>query len=758
MAAIIKIQIDAQASGNAAAQVARDLDQIDGSARKASGGLGFMGQTAAVALGGAVVGAATAAAGAVAGFVSGAVSQASTFESGLNEFAAAAGGALDEAGLSVQDFSNLFLKMGAELPVSTAEVQQAAIALVKGGLDPAVIAGGALESSLKFAAAAGMELDAAAELGVKMLGTFTSVTDDAATKTAFLGEAQNLLVKAANASTLNVDALGDAMLAAGGQARAAGLEYEDFVTTMGLISPAFGSAAEAGTSFKNLLTRLQPTTKEQIGLFHDLNLITEEGQNVFYDAQGGFLGMENAAEQLQVALGDLSEKERLKTMQVLFGNDAMGAAAALADGGAEAYQAFAAQMANANGVSEQAAATQQGLGFAMTNLSGTIEAVQIRLGTALLPILTEVVTWFNNLIAPMATNSALFDQIGAAAAQAGAFLQANWQPVLAAIAGVIGAVVVPALVSFVVAFGPIIAVVGAAIAVGMALYNAWTNNFMGIQGIVFAALTAIQAYIMAVMGVVLAFWQANGAQIMAFAQTAWTQISQIIGTVVAIIATVVQTVFGAIATFINTNSSTIQVILQTAWNSIKNIITLALNLIQGITTTVLGVLQGDWGKAADGIQQIVDGLKTFVVDQFNNLKNIISTLGPGFVSAALGVGRAIIDGIKDGVSSGIEALKDMVKRAAQSALDAAKRALGIKSPSSVFAMQVGLPAAQGIAMGLQSGIPMVAGAGAGAAGAALAGGRSVTNNATRNVTYNATFNGIGNAGVSDAIARSLAGV
>jgi Na+-transporting NADH:ubiquinone oxidoreductase subunit NqrC len=45
-----------------------------------------------------------------------------------------------------------------------------------------------------------------------------------------------------------------------------------------------------------------------------------------------------------------------------------------------------------------------------------------------------------------------------------------------------------------------------------------------------------------------------------------------------------------------------------------------------------------------------------------------------------------------------------------------------------------------------------------AADAALQGGRSVTSNSTRNVTYNATFNGVGGMGVSDAIARSLAGV
>jgi TP901 family phage tail tape measure protein len=414
MAAVIKIEINSSSTGGGLREAAADIERLDGAARNASGkggGVGIMGAAVAGALGGAAVAAAGAAASAIGGMVTDSVSLAGQFEGGMNEFAAAAGGSLEAAGMDVQQFQDLFLQLGAKLPVSTMEVQQAAIALVKGGIDPAIIAAGGLESSLNFASAAGMGLEDAANLSVKMLGTFTSVTDSAATKTEFMADAQNLLVKAANASTLDVATLGDAMLAAGGQAKAVGLDYEDFVTTMGLISPSFGSAAEAGTSFKNFLVRLQPTTGPATKAMQSLGLYTEEAGSAFFDANGKFVGVETAAELLQNSLSGLSDAQRVMALQTIFGNDAMGAAAALADGGSEAYRAFAEQMGLANDVSEQSTAVNQGFDFAMQNLQGTFESIKIQIGLAFLPTLTMLVTLLNNTINAVMGSTEAFDQL-----------------------------------------------------------------------------------------------------------------------------------------------------------------------------------------------------------------------------------------------------------------------------------------------------------------------------------------------------------
>jgi hypothetical protein len=479
------------ASGAAIAAAGIDdfADRSVKATKKAAGGFSSLEQIAIGGLrriGEAAINAMAQAGMALVGFGQQSVSAAGQFEDGMNQFAAAAGGSLETAGLSVEDFKQLFLTLGQELPVSTKEVQEAAIALVKGGIDPAIIAAGGLETSLQFAAAAGMGLEEAAELGVKMLGTFTSITDDAATKTAFLASSQDLLVKAAGASTLNVEQLGNAMLEAGGQARAVGLDYEEFVTTMGLISPAFKSAATAGTSFKNMLVRLQPTTGPAKKAFEELNLMqydtakamqvlrengieplgtdmqTLSGQllgvagdmgltmseaskwldetfskSVFFDQMtGDFIGMEAATQILQDAFVGLSDAQRIQYMQAIFGNDAMGAANALVDAGAAGYQEFARKMMEANGVMAQSAAVQQGLDFQMMQFQGSIESLQISLGLLLIPVLTQL---FEHVLVPGV--NVLNQIVGAISGSREAFdsLPAPIQALLAPFLGLSGA-------------------------------------------------------------------------------------------------------------------------------------------------------------------------------------------------------------------------------------------------------------------------------------------------------------------------------
>lgn len=64
------------------------------------------------------------------------------------------------------------------------------------------------------------------------------------------------------------------------------------------------------------------------------------------------------------------------------------------------------------------------------------------------------------------------------------------------------------------------------------------------------------------------------------------------------------------------------------------------------------------------------------------------------------VGTEICNGINNGLNSGENSIITAAKNVAMSAINAAKKALGIRSPSRVMAEQVGLPAVQGIAQGV----------------------------------------------------------
>jgi hypothetical protein len=345
--------------------------------------------------------------------------------------------------------------MGKELPVSTMEAADAAIELAKGGLSPATLQAGALRDTLNFASAAQLGLAESANIAVKQMGTFVEVGASAEEQASFMKMSMDLLTKAANASTVNVDELADGMLAAGGTAKAVGVDYKDFVVAMGALSPAFSSSAEAGTSFKNFLLRLQPTTKTatdemtKLGLLsldsakmlqylstvgikpagEDLGTLvgqistylkesqglknadiekffnTELSTNAFYDATGQLKSMSEVAEILSTATAGLTDQQKSMALSVIFGNDAMNAAVQLSALGAKGVDSFTAAMDKANGVSEMFSETQKGANAASTNFQGTMEALQISMGTNFLPLQEMMYTRMND-VATVALNMA----------------------------------------------------------------------------------------------------------------------------------------------------------------------------------------------------------------------------------------------------------------------------------------------------------------------------------------------------------------
>jgi TP901 family phage tail tape measure protein len=371
---------DAEGLGKKSKEGASGIDAIKEAAIGAARRLGEF----------AVEGLASAAA-ALGDWVKSGVAAAGDFEAKMNEFASITGDSLDESGQSLTDFKDLFISLGRELPVSTAEVQQAAIEMAKGGIEPATIAAGGLKTALNLAAAGGVDIAASAEIMAKQLGVWVSKSADAATKSQFLAETADLLTQAANASTVGVEDLALGLANAGGVAKIAGLSFRETVTTMALLAPGFSSAADAGTSFKTFLARLQPTTDAAAQAMASLNLLTSEGKSKFYDATGAFIGMDKAAELLHGSLEGMSAAQKEATLQAIFGQDAIRAAAIIAEQGAKGYNDMAGAMAGAGTAAEQAAKRQQGFNVAVDNIMGSLEALQITIGTAVLPSLTSLI-------------------------------------------------------------------------------------------------------------------------------------------------------------------------------------------------------------------------------------------------------------------------------------------------------------------------------------------------------------------------------
>lgn len=384
--------------GDAADRAGEESKGLGDDAEEGARGLSFMEQAAVGAarkLGELAVEGAAAAAQAIVDFAKDGIKAAGDFEGGMNTFAATVGQELDTSGLHLDDFKQLFISLGRDLPVSTAEVQQAAIEMSKGGIDPATIAAGGLKQALQFAAASGLGLADAAQISAKILQGWVPLAASAADKTAFFSSSTDLLTKATTAAATNVDQLSLGLFNVQGAAHSTGVSFNDTVTTLALLTPAFNSSASAGDSMKNMLLSLIPKSSAAASAMADLGLLTKNGTSAFYDAQGSFIGMRATAEKLQKALGGLSEAQRTEALRTIFGNDALNAANVLVQAGAKGYDDITKKIALQNGVAEQAAKKQEGFNVALDNMGGSLEALQITIFSAALPALTSLV----NLVA-----------------------------------------------------------------------------------------------------------------------------------------------------------------------------------------------------------------------------------------------------------------------------------------------------------------------------------------------------------------------
>ncbi len=168
-------------------------------------------------------------------------------------------------------------------------------------------------------------------------------------------------------------------------------------------------------------------------------------------------------------------------------------------------------------------------------------------------------------------------------------------------------------------------------------------------------------------------------------------------------------------------------------------------------------------------------VQAFFTTGITNAVNLVQTLPPRIIAALTGLrdrlfdtGRNMILGLIDGIKATVGRAIDTVKRAMADIVNGAKKALGIASPSQVFAAAVGAQIPAGIEAGIKGGVPslqsllnnvtqpVVAGGAAGAAPGANVGPIAITIHFSGVVPTEAEARRTGQAagaGVADAISR-----
>ena len=130
------------------------------------------------------------------------------------------------------------------------------------------------------------------------------------------------------------------------------------------------------------------------------------------------------------------------------------------------------------------------------------------------------------------------------------------------------------------------------------------------------------------------------------------------------------------------------------------------NLINSIIDAGVAILTGSVGtflsKGGELIGGLIDGIKSKVGDVVSAVSSIISSCKDGLAnigSEFISIGSNIIDGLVSGIKSGISSVGSAISDVVTTAVDKAKKLLGIHSPSKVFA-EIGMYSDKGLAKGL----------------------------------------------------------
>ena len=342
-------------------QALSKLEQVEDKAAKSQGRLRKMAGGMAASFGGA----------ALVGGVGKAIGLAKSFDLTMRQIGTQTG----QTGADLSSLGDLAMKMGADTAFSAQDASNAMLELAKGGLSAADIKAGALKDTLTLAAAGGLDMGSAAGYMTQALNTFGLKADQGAQVAA-------ALAGGANASTASVESLGMALSQVGPGAANAGMSIQETVAALSAFDNAGIKGSDAGTSLKTMLSSLVPSTAKAKDAMKDYGL-------EMVNADGSFKSMAQIAQELKTGLGDLSAAEQTAALRTIFGSDATRAATVLMKEGAKGVQGYVKATKDQTTVQKMANTAMGGAEGAWNQLTGSLETLAIKLGTALLPAFTK---------------------------------------------------------------------------------------------------------------------------------------------------------------------------------------------------------------------------------------------------------------------------------------------------------------------------------------------------------------------------------
>lgn len=302
-------------------------------------------------------------------------------------------------------------------------------------------------------------------------------------------------------SNTTVGLLGEAFKYAAPLAGSYGYKLEDVSTALGMMANAGVKGSMAGTALSSIITRLGTDTDGCRGQIEEMGIS-------FYNSDGTARNLSDVLKDLCDKTQGFTVEQKAAIAKTIAGQEAQKGLLAILNQGSGAYQDLQSKIENCNGAaSDMSTNMESGLGGSIRSLKSALEGVSITLGEKLAPYvkfvadkIKELTVWFQNLddktqdnivrfglllaiIGPVlavfgkgitvvgnviTVGAKLFSGIGSIISIGGKLLGG-----IGSIASFVVTKLIPAIAGINPIVLVIIAAIGAAIAIGVALYKNW---------------------------------------------------------------------------------------------------------------------------------------------------------------------------------------------------------------------------------------------------------------------------------------------
>lgn len=161
----------------------------------------------------------------------------------------------------------------------------------------------------------------------------------------------------------------------------------------------------------------------------------------------------------------------------------------------------------------------------------------------------------------------------------------------------------------------------------------------------------------------------------------------------------VMAVIGPVVAFIRDHMDQIKAIVGGVIDVVVGVLRGGFAIVKGLFETVMAAIRGDWSGAWEAIKGIVAGVIPAVLKILGGLWSALRGLASMAFDAVLGIGGQIVDGIRAGIRAKWDAVLAWIGGLVEKIPAIARKALGIASPSKVFAA-IGEQTVEGLRIGM----------------------------------------------------------